>query len=207
MKVASIKTILLPYAQSSIRKMRDRRARVVSKCRSWGSTLRLACKTLIARSHPPAVAVPVFVGQDFTESLIQRSLDAKLHALLQLRTACRVGCEAAADSKSDACAIYGWSPELIRAARKGATTLGFSERENLVLRYADDITRTPTDVDLLVSRQLRHHFTPDQIVEITAAICYENFRSRFRAAMAGQTSLQPQLQPMDVDPEAAAVSN
>jgi alkylhydroperoxidase family enzyme len=71
---------------------------------------------------------------------------------------------------------------MIRAARSGSD-LGFSEREGLLLRYADDITRTPIDVDLQVFRQLRRHFTHEQIVEITATICYENFRTRFRNAM------------------------
>jgi hypothetical protein len=194
-KVASLKTTLLPLANALVRKIKALRTKAVSTFQTWGSSLRLAGKRLVERSRPHAVAVPIFAGQDFMESLIQRSVDAKLHALLQLRTACRVGCEATTDLKSDACAIYGWSSELIRAARKGATTLGFSERENLVLRYADDITRTPTDVDLLVSRQLRHHFTYDQIVEITAAICYENFRARFRAAMAGQTTLKQEDPP------------
>jgi alkylhydroperoxidase family enzyme len=205
-KVASLKTTLLLLAKDSLRKMKAQKTKIVSKWQNWGYSLRLAGKRLMERSRPHAAAVPRFAGQDFMESLIQRSIDARLHALLQLRTACRVGCEATADLKSDACAVYGWSPELIRAARKGATTLGFSERENLVLRYADDITRTPTDVDLLVSRQLRRHFTHDQIVEITAAICYENFRTRFRAAMAGQTTLQ-QEHPIDLDRATAAVTN
>jgi len=139
--------------------------------------------------RPPLPAPPPFVvGSDFMESLIQRSLDPKLHALVQLRTAVRLGCDATAQSRSEACFVHGWQPELVKAALNGASNPGFSERENLLLRYADDITRTPIDVDLQVFRQLRRHFTHDQIIEITSAICYENFRTRFRNAMGVESS-------------------
>ena len=152
------------------------------------SRLRNAWKKITFRRPPAASAViPVFSSGDFMESLLQRSMDPKLHALLQLRTAARLGCEVTTEARSEACLLQGWSPEMIRAARNGSD-LGFSDRESLLLRYADDITRTPIDVDLQVFRQLRHHFTHDQIVEITTTICYENFRTRFRNAMGVEAS-------------------
>ena len=152
------------------------------------SRLRNVWKKLTFRRPPPATAVvPVFSSGDFMEGLLQRSMDPKLHALLQLRTAARLGCEVTTEARSEACLLQGWPPEMIRAARNGSD-LGFSERESLLLRYADDITRTPIDVDLQVFRQLRHHFTHDQIVEITTTITYENFRTRFRNAMGVEAS-------------------
>jgi 4-carboxymuconolactone decarboxylase len=51
--------------------------------------------------------------------------------------------------------------------------------EKRVLRYAVALTRTPTDVPDELFNSLREHFNPQQLVELTAAIAWENFRARF----------------------------
>ncbi len=114
---------------------------------------------------------------------MQRSLPPKLHALLQLRSAVRMSCEHTVAQRAQKCLFEGWPPELVEAARNGARHLGFSEREDLLLKYADDITRTPIDVDLQLFRKLRQRFTQEQIAEATSVICYENFRTRYHNAM------------------------
>jgi alkylhydroperoxidase family enzyme len=171
---------------SVARNIRLRRSQVTSLVCEGKARLRRGWRRIVRRSPPPAL-VPVFSSSDFMETLFQRSIDSKLHALLQLRTAVRLGCEPTAESRSETCLQQGWPAELVREAHNGGD-LGFSESEGLLLRYADDITRTPIDVDLQVFRHLRRHFTHDQIVEITAAICYENFRTRFRNAMGVEAS-------------------
>lgn len=176
------------FLSTLVQNLRRRRGQFNLVVGESKSRLRRAWKKVTWRSPSPAV-VPVFPTADFMESLFQRSMEPKLHTLLQLRTAARLGCELTVEARSEACQLQGWSPELIRAARNGSD-LGFSERESLLLRYADDITRTPIDVDLQVFRQLRRHFTHDQIVEITTTICYENFRTRFRNAMGVEASAQ-----------------
>ena len=55
----------------------------------------------------------------------------------------------------------------------------FSELEKRVLRYAAALTRTPADVPEELFNSLREHFNPQQLVELTAAIAWENFRARF----------------------------
>lgn len=55
----------------------------------------------------------------------------------------------------------------------------FSELEKRVLRYAVALTRTPADVSGELFDSLREHFHPQQLVELTAAIAWENFRARF----------------------------
>src|SRR5215471_10484562 len=55
----------------------------------------------------------------------------------------------------------------------------FSELEKKVLRYAVALTRTPADVPEELFNSLREHFNPQQMVELTAAIAWENFRARF----------------------------
>ena len=55
----------------------------------------------------------------------------------------------------------------------------FSELQKRVLRYTVALTRTPADVPEELFNSLREHFNPRQMVELTAAIAWENFRARF----------------------------
>jgi 4-carboxymuconolactone decarboxylase len=55
----------------------------------------------------------------------------------------------------------------------------FSELEKLVLRYAVAMTQTPVEVSDELFAELRRHLNPQQMVELTSAIAWENFRARF----------------------------
>ena len=55
----------------------------------------------------------------------------------------------------------------------------FSELERLVLRYAEAMTRTPVDVPEELFGRLRARLDPRQMVELTSAIAWENYRARF----------------------------
>ena len=59
------------------------------------------------------------------------------------------------------------------------TSSAFSELERLVLRYAIAMTETPVEVSDELFTELRKHFTPQQMVELTSAIAWENYRARF----------------------------
>ena len=55
----------------------------------------------------------------------------------------------------------------------------FSEVEKRALRYAVALTQTPAEVSDDLFNSLREHFDPRQMVELTTAIAWENFRARF----------------------------
>jgi alkylhydroperoxidase family enzyme len=55
----------------------------------------------------------------------------------------------------------------------------FSPMERVALEYAERITTTGQKVDDALFAELRKHFSEGQIVELTAAIAMENFRSKF----------------------------
>ena len=55
----------------------------------------------------------------------------------------------------------------------------FSASERAALEYAERITYTDQQVDDALVTELKRHFTEAQIVELTAAIAMENFRSKF----------------------------
>ncbi len=51
-----------------------------------------------------------------------------------------------------------------------------------MLTYADAITNTPVEVPKTLFAKLREHFDEAQLVELTAAIAWENYRARFNHA-------------------------
>jgi alkylhydroperoxidase family enzyme len=59
------------------------------------------------------------------------------------------------------------------------TSPAFSELERLVLRYAVAMTETPVEVSDELFAELRKHFSSQQLVELTSAIAWENYRTRF----------------------------
>ena len=62
------------------------------------------------------------------------------------------------------------------------TSPAFTELERLVLRYAVAMTQTPVDVPDELFAALQRHFNPQQMVELTSAIAWENYRARFNHA-------------------------
>lgn len=58
----------------------------------------------------------------------------------------------------------------------------FSDLEKLVLHYAVAMTETPVSVSDDLFAELERHFIPRQLVELTTAIAWENFRARFNHA-------------------------
>ena len=59
----------------------------------------------------------------------------------------------------------------------------FSPEEKSVLRYADAMTSTPTEVPNEIFQPLCKYFDDSQIVELTSAIAWENYRARFDHAL------------------------
>ena len=59
----------------------------------------------------------------------------------------------------------------------------FSELERVALEYAERMTYTGQKVDDGLFGRLRAQFSEPQIVELTAAIALENFRSKFNPAL------------------------
>jgi alkylhydroperoxidase family enzyme len=60
----------------------------------------------------------------------------------------------------------------------------FSNEEKLVLRLAVSLTRTPSDVSDELYGELKKRFSERELVELSAAICWENYRARFNRTFA-----------------------
>ena len=59
----------------------------------------------------------------------------------------------------------------------------FSEAERVALEYAERITYTDQQVDDELFARLKRYYDEAQIVELTATIALENFRSKFNPAL------------------------
>jgi len=59
------------------------------------------------------------------------------------------------------------------------TSDAYDALEKDVLRYAEAMTKTPVDVPDALFAALRARLDPRQMVELTSAIAWENYRARF----------------------------
>ncbi|HEX3882581.1 MAG TPA: hypothetical protein VHW66_07985 [Stellaceae bacterium] len=67
----------------------------------------------------------------------------------------------------------------MRDAANWRDSARFNEEEQLALDYAERMTTTGQHVDDELFARIQAHFTEAQIVELTAAVALENFRSKF----------------------------
>jgi len=77
----------------------------------------------------------------------------------------------------------GASEDKIQQVDQAATSPLFSERERVALAYAEAITVTGQKVTDELFARVRQHFSEPEIVELTAAVALENFRSLFNVAL------------------------
>ena len=77
----------------------------------------------------------------------------------------------------------GVSDEKILALDEYATSPLYEEKERVALQYAERMTKTDQDVDDVLFSRLRLFFDEDALVELTAAIAWENSSSKFNRAL------------------------
>ena len=61
----------------------------------------------------------------------------------------------------------------------------------MVLEYADGITRTPVEVSESLFARLREGFNEAELVELTSAVTWENYRARFSHAFGIEAPKEP----------------
>jgi len=74
--------------------------------------------------------------------------------------------------------MYGCSNEEIDAIRSGSLE-GFEPPEAALLRMADAMADTPSDVSDELYAELRRHFSEEQLIELAASAAQENYRARY----------------------------
>ena len=87
--------------------------------------------------------------------------------------------------------MYGCSDEEIAAIREGRID-GFAPPEAALLRMADAMADTPSNVNDELYGELRRHFSEEQLIELAATATLENYRARYnRVFDVGSDGLYP----------------
>lgn len=74
--------------------------------------------------------------------------------------------------------MYGLSDDEIAAIREGKFE-GFAPPELALLRMADALADTPSNVSAELYGELRKHFSEEALMELGANAALENYRARF----------------------------
>ena len=77
----------------------------------------------------------------------------------------------------------GADEEKIRQVPTWRESSLFSDMERAALEYAERMTITGEKVTEELWTRLRSHFSESQMVELTAAVALENFRSKFNVPL------------------------
>jgi alkylhydroperoxidase family enzyme len=77
----------------------------------------------------------------------------------------------------------GAAEDKIRDVERAAQSPLFTGDERAALEYAEAMTITGQKVSDALFARVRSHFSEAQIVELTAAVALENFRSKFNVAL------------------------
>jgi 4-carboxymuconolactone decarboxylase len=80
----------------------------------------------------------------------------------------------------------GLTEKQLRALAAFETSSELTDIEKLALRYAVAMTETPVEVSDELFAQLQRHFDSRQLVELTSAIAWENYRARFDHAFGAE---------------------
>ena len=115
-----------------------------------------------------------------------RVVDVELKELAMLKCASLVGCRFCIDIGSALAHGHGVSEAKLLALPHYEHSAEFSALERSVLDYAVQMTATPSQPDPALFRALERALGVPGVVELTAAIAWENFRARFNHAVGAQ---------------------
>lgn len=131
-----------------------------------------------------AHSTAALIGMGAMETALKRfkHVDHRLMELAVLKTAATVGCHFCIDIGSKLGQDAGITADQVRELHAYADSPHFDEVERLVCAYAEAVTATPGAVTDELVAQLAEHFDEPALVELTAAIAWENYRARFNDA-------------------------
>jgi len=111
------------------------------------------------------------------------ALDEHLRWLAIQATAAAIGCSWCIDYGYYESVQRGADPRKVHDVTRWQDSDVYDERERLVLEYVAAVNTTPSSVTEGLAARLREHFSAKEIVELTAWIALENYRSRFNAGL------------------------
>jgi uncharacterized peroxidase-related enzyme len=132
-----------------------------------------------ALAHRPAM-LGNFLGFYAT---VGRSLDRKLYEAVYLRVSLINGCHYCSQHHIQSARRVGLTPEQMKALKEGDYS-GFSASEQIALRYAEKLTRTPEGGSDSDFTELKKQFSDEQIVDLHMLIGLANLTNRVTGPLA-----------------------
>lgn len=121
-----------------------------------------------------------FLGSIAYEVALDKAgkVDHRRKELAVLKTAMVVGCEFCCDIGSFLARSSGVTEDELRDLMTYRESPRFDAADVAVIDLAVAMSATPTAVDDALVARLREHLDEDQVVELSAAIAWENYRAR-----------------------------
>jgi uncharacterized peroxidase-related enzyme len=127
-----------------------------------------------AMAHNPLALTPFLAFY----AAVGKSLDRKLWELAYLRVSFLNGCEYCVQHHVASSKKVGLGTEDWKSLRTGDVQR-FSESEQVALRYAEKLTRTPGNISDADVAELKTHFNDQQIVDLHLLVGLANLTNRF----------------------------
>jgi AhpD family alkylhydroperoxidase len=148
---------------------------------------RMARKRLGRVPEPFAVAARhthIFGAMSGFEMALERAkrMPLRYKVLGELRASMVVGCEFCVDIGSMIAREAGLTDDEMKDLVDWRASELLDDTDKLVIEYADAISATPTNVPDELYERMRARFDEEQLIELTAAIAWENWRARFNWA-------------------------
>jgi uncharacterized peroxidase-related enzyme len=114
---------------------------------------------------------------------VGRSLDRKLYEAVYLRVSLINGCNYCTQHHIQGAKRAGLTPEQMKALKEGNYS-GLTAPEQVALRYAEKLTRTPDSASDADFTELKKHFSDEQIVDLHMLIGLANLTNRVTGPLA-----------------------
>ena len=127
---------------------------------------------------------PVMLGKflDFYAS-VGRALDRKVYEAVYLRVSLINGCHYCTQHHIKGAKRAGLTPLQMKALKEENYS-GFGASEQVALRYAEKLTRTPDGASDADFAELKKHFSDEQIVDLHMLIGLANLTNRVTGPLA-----------------------
>ena len=149
-----------------------------------GHVIRDSSLGLVAETLQPII--------DLQEAIWHRaSVGPAIVEMLRLRNARTVNCVFCKSVRYDIARADGLTEDKVAQIDDAFAASRLSEREKLVLAFADLYLRTPGRVDAALAERLRHEFTPEQISHMAIALTTFHALSRCAVSLGGMPEHLP----------------
>jgi len=126
-------------------------------------------------SHSPLTLEPFIM---FYKILMKSTLDGKLRELAYIKSSLVNDCAYCAEGHKAVARKIGITEEQLLAINEYESSPLFSKLEKLVLRYAEELTKTVKSSEDLMN-ELKKHLSEEQLVELNLTVGTANLTNRF----------------------------